>query len=305
MEVKMKTPYSKIVNIDKICTPCDLDLNDLFELASQESSFHLNDADKDLLLCIDLQNDFMEGGALGVPGSKGDVERITKFIYSKMYNLSILYSMDTHSIYSIFHNVWWRDPEGNHPEPFTIITYEDVLNGKWAATNPEDQQKSLDYLEKLEASEGKKQLCIWPIHCIPNTKGWELEGQFARMLHFHSMVTGSKNEIVVKGDNPYTEMYGIISPEVNDDEFFSYKVIDAIAKYRKVYICGEAASHCVLESIKQVVEYFKGCKDVIENIIVLEDCMSPISGYEEETEKAFAELKEFGVKFMSTTDIAA
>ena len=100
-------------------------------------------------------------------------------------------------------------------------------------------------------------------------------------------------------------MYGIISPEVNDDEYYNYKVINAITKHRKVYICGEASSHCVLESVKQIVDYFKGCPDIIENIIVLVDCMSPIEGYEEKTAAAFEELKERGVKFMTSTDIAA
>ncbi len=306
MRRSLKTPFERIVDVSKIGVPDDLDLDEIFELASHEKFYSLNEADMDLLINIDWQICFMEGGVLGVPGSRGDAERMLRFIYPRMYTLKILSSQDTHPINAIFHPSWWVDPAGNHPEPFeTIITYNDVLNGRWVAANSEDREKSLLYLSKLEMSGTKKKLCIWPFHGITNTPGWKLESQYARMLAFHSIVTGIKDEIIIKGEDPFTEMYGILAPEVNETGEYNQKVIDAIIKHRNVYICGEAASHCVLESIIQIVEYFKYRPDIIAKIVVLTDCMSPIVGYEEETVKAFYKLREMGVKFMTTAELAA
>ncbi len=302
----MKTPFERIVDISKIGIPSKLNLDELFELASQEKIYSVREADKDLLLGIDLQFCFMEGGVLGVPGSRGDVERTLRFIYPRMYNLTIMSSKDTHPINAIFHPTWWVNPKGDHPEPFTtIITYEDVLNGKWIAANPENQEASLHYLKKLEMSKGKKKLCIWPVHAVPDTVGWMFESQYARMINFHSIVTMSNDAVIVKGTDPFTEMYGILAPEVNEDGTFNQKVIEAIINHRRVFVCGEAASHCVLESIIQIVEYFKDRPDIIAKIIVLTDCMSPIVGYEEETVRAFNKLKKMGVKFMTTAELAA
>lgn len=75
----------------------------------------------------------MEGvGSLGVPGSKGDVQRLTQWIYDNINKLShVICSLDSHSISQIFHADWWMDTNGHPPTPFTIITYQNVIDGKW------------------------------------------------------------------------------------------------------------------------------------------------------------------------------
>ena len=81
-----------------------------------------------LFLAIDVQQDFMEGGALGVPGSGGDVERMTRFLYENMERISnIAVSLDTHTPHQIFHPCWWIDENGNHPAPNTPISLDDLL----------------------------------------------------------------------------------------------------------------------------------------------------------------------------------
>ena len=44
--------------------------------------------------------------------------------------------MDTHRAMQIFHGVFLIDAEGRHPQPYTIVTEDDVASGRWRV-NPE------------------------------------------------------------------------------------------------------------------------------------------------------------------------
>lgn len=302
----MKTNYEQIVDVGRIGQYGAVDLNGIFSLAEQEKfQAAVNDSPRRLLLCIDVQKDFIEGGALAVPGSIGDVERITRFIYNNMSGITrIMCSLDTHTPHQIFHPCWWINSAGDHPGPYTIITHDDVSANRWRPVvgNPRD---SLEYLKELEkAGAGKKQLCIWPYHCISGTDGATLENEFAKMVYFHCVARKSVNHMIQKGTDPYSEMYGIIKPEYSKKNFLNTPVLTAIEKFDEVYIVGEAASHCLMESVKQIAEHFRSRPEVTQKITVLEDCTSPITGYEADTATAFADFKStYGINFAKSTDI--
>ena len=157
-------------------------------------------------------------------------------------------------------------------------------------------------MEKVGA--GKKQLCIWPYHCIAGTEGATLENEFAKMVYFHSVARKSVNHMIQKGTDPYSEMYGIIKPEFSKKNFLNTPVLTAIEKYDKIYVVGEAASHCLMESVKQIAEHFANRPEVTQKITILEDCTSPITGYEADTQIAFANFKSsYGIQFAKSTDI--
>ena len=79
---------------------------------------------------------------------------------------------------------------------------------------------------------------------------------------------------------------------------------DAIEKFDEVYIVGEAASHCLMESGRQILEHFAGRPDITQRITILEDCTSPIPGYESATHDAFESFKAtYGIKVMKSTDV--
>jgi len=302
----LKTPYDQIVNTSAIASLYNnVNHYEIVLTAAQENLLPAaSDKRKRLLLAIDIQNDFMEGiGSLPVPGSKGDVERLTKWIYNNIDSLTqIVCSLDTHSSYQIFHPCWWTDSEGNNPEPYTIITYNDLLAGRWTPV-PGDKEPayklSLEYLKALEEESGKKQLCIWPYHCLAKTYGAELEAEFTKIVGFHSAARKSTPIFLQKGDNPYSEMYGIIKPEYNPDNYINKDILNLIEQYDEIYIAGEAASHCVLESVSQIAEYFADRPEITARITVLKDCMSPIPGFEQATEEAFERL---GIKIAFSYD---
>lgn len=302
----MKTNYEQIVDVGRIGQHGTVDLNEIFKLAEQEQfPAAVNDSPRRLLLCIDVQKDFIEGGALAVPGSIGDVERITQFIYNNMGGITrIMCSLDTHTPHQIFHPCWWANSAGDHPGPYTIITHDDVAANHWRPVIG-DPRDSLEYLKELEkVGAGKKQLCIWPYHCISGTDGATLENEFAKMVYFHSVVRKCVDHMIQKGTDPYSEMYGIIKPEYSKKNFLNTPVLTSIEKFDEVYIVGEAASHCLMESVKQIAEHFQNRPEVTQKITVLEDCTSPITGYEADTATAFADFKStYGIKFAKSTDI--
>lgn len=309
----MRTTYEQIVDVRQIGKRSPTDMNAIWEMARQDrlpaSCF---DSIKRLLLAIDVQNDFIEGGALAVPGSIGDVERITRFIFNNMSSITnILCSQDTHFPQQIFHSFWWVNDANEHPAPYTIITYDDVVAGRWnpvirvKVTNEkgEEEDASLMYLRKLKEA-GKKQLCIWPYHCLAATDGASLENQFAKMLYFHSIARASINRVLPKGTDPFSEMYGIIQPEFDRRNFINTPILTAIEKYDEIYVVGEAASHCLMESVRQIAEHFANRPEITQKITILKDCTSPIPGYEADTAATFANFANlYGIKFANSTDI--
>lgn len=302
----MKTAYNQIIDTKAIASLESVqNISEIIALGKQEKLTPSKaDTKKTLLLAIDIQNDFMEGiGSLPVEGSRNDVERLTRWIYNNMGSLTqIMCSLDTHSISQIFHPDWWIDAEGNNPSPFTIITHQDVLGGKWKTSNGEND-RSLEYLQMLE-SKGQKQLCIWPYHCLEGTKGAELESEFAKMLYLHSSARSSAPILVNKGQNPFTEMYGIIQAEYDRENFINQMVLDTLKEFDEIYIAGEASSHCVLASISQILEYYADDKEFTSRFTLLTDCMSSIAGFEETTQKQFDALKnEYGIKLQKSVDV--
>ena len=302
----MKTTYEQIIDVSKIGQCGRPDLNAVFALAEQENfGPAVNDSPRRLVLAIDVQKDFMDEGALGVPGANGDVERATRFIYNNMGGISkIMSSLDTHIAHQIFHPCWWVNENGDHPAPYTVIKYDDVKAGTWRPVIGK-LTDSLEYLKELEkAGSGKKALCIWPYHCIEGTEGHGLENEFSKMVYFHSVARKTVNPMIHKGKEPYSEMYGIIKPEYSKNNFINTPVLNAIEQFDEIYVFGEAASHCLLESDKQIAEYFANRPDITQKITILEDCTSPIPGYEADTAAAFEDFKNtYGIKFAKSTDI--
>ncbi len=287
----MNTSYNEIVNIPSIgAKENPISLNDILKKANDEQLVpgKMN-TEKVLFLGIDVQQDFMDNGSLGVPGAHGDVERMTKFIYDNMDKISnIAVSIDTHVPHQIFHPCWWVDENGNNPAPYTVITLADLDSGKWKPVIA--PKASREYVQHLE-QDGKKQLCVWSYHCIQGTTGHALENQFANMIYFHSVAKKTVVKRLVKGTDPLSEMYGIIKPEYDTHNFINIEFLNWLESFDKIVIAGEARDYCVYESLKQMLEYYGSRPDVLSKIYVLEDCMSAI-GDKASVDKMYSDLQK-------------
>ena len=261
------------------------------------------------LVIIDMQVDFChEKGSLYVPGSLGDIQRTVEFIYNNAERITnITCSLDSHLPHQIFHPAWWADENGNHPAPFTLITYEDIKQGKWRPLVAPVQ--STNYVKQLE-QEAKKQLTIWPYHVMIGSIGNALDPELFTAVLWHSIARKTQPTWLTKGSIPLTEHYSIIQPEVpvpNHPMGGKNKpFLDTLAQADVVVIAGEAESHCVLETVEDLVEDFSSQPEALQKIYFLRDCTSPVLhpdvDFHAIAQARFADFEKQGVNFIDSTD---
>lgn len=261
------------------------------------------------LVIIDMQIDFCHSnGSLHVPGSVGDIQRLIEFIYTHAGRITnITCSLDSHLPHQIFHAAWWADEQGNHPAPFTLISYTDIKAGKWRPLV--DPVWSTNYVKKLE-EQAKKVLTIWPYHVMIGSIGNALDPELFSAILWHSLARKTQPTWLTKGTVPQTENYSIIQPEVpvpNHPLGGKNKAfLDTLAAADVILIAGEAESHCVLETVEDLVEDFGGKPEQLQKIYFLRDCTSPVIHPDIDFHglalKQFAEFARQGVNFINSTD---
>lgn len=286
---------------------------DINRIASEASSSGLSPSANDYqvvhLLIIDMQIDFChKQGSLYVPGAEADIQRLIDFLYTNAEGITkITCSLDTHLPHQIFHPSWWLDQDGEHPPPYTIVKDSDVSTGKW---RPLIASKwSASYIEKLNRL-AKKELVIWPYHVLTGGIGNSLDPELWSAIFWHAIARNSQPTFLRKGRLPLTEHYSIFQPEIPppDQAAFGEKhsVLDSIEQGDTIIIAGEAESHCVLESIEDIVEVYEDRPELLGRIYVLKDCMSPVEHPEVDFHslamERFTEFAEKGVKFIDSTD---
>lgn len=267
-----------------------------------------NDTEKTALLLIDTQVDFIhEDGALSVPGAIDDTRRTIEWVFENTERITKIFaSLDSHRPNQIFSPSWWVDQNGNHPNPFTLISHNDLKSGVWKALY--HAEWSLEYTERLEEN-AKKQLMIWPYHTLIATVGHNITPALYEAIIYHGAARKTQPKFVVKGTVPEIEHYSIFEPEVkpdaSDESALNKTLLDELASYDKIYVAGQAKSHCVLESVTSMMRYFEGRSDVIEKIHVLTDTMSSVANPDIDFDKiandAFAQFAEYGLNLTTTS----
>lgn len=301
--------YPDFYNPQKVGTLYTPDVNIVISAGNQTSdSASANDTHKTALLLIDTQVDFIhEDGALSVPGAVDDTRRIIEWIFDNTGHITKIFaSLDSHRPNQIFSPPWWVDESGNHPDPFTIISHNDVKSGIWNARY--QTEWSLEYTERLEEN-AKKQLMIWPYHTLIGTPGHNITPALYEAIVYHGAARQTQAEFVTKGTIPKIEHYSIFEPEVKPlemgDSALNKSLLDELAGYDRIYVAGQAKSHCVLESVASMMRYFESRPDVIEKIHLLTDAMSSVANpdidFDEIANTAFAQFAEQGLNLTTTS----
>lgn len=267
------------------------------------------DARRTALLLVDMQVDFCHReGALHTPGALADIRRVIEFLFRNAEGITqIISSLDTHLPHQIFHPVWWIDAEGRHPPPLTVITLDDVERGRWKPAFDDDWSRS--YLQRLE-EHAQKQLMVWPYHVPQGGVGHMLDPALWSAVFWHALARDVHPVWWSKGKAPRTEHYSVAGPEVSAPdaprEEQAAAFLDTLDAYDAVLVAGEAASHCVLETLEDLVEAFSDEPGKLAKIHVLEDCTSPVQHPEIDfaamTRERFEDFKQRGVRFMRSTD---
>jgi nicotinamidase-related amidase len=232
------------------------------------------------LLLIDPQNDFCDPrGTLFVPGADQDCTRLAAFIDAPTAPAgfdAITVTLDCHSSYAIFHPAFWRCRDDSHPAPFTEITHEAIRTGDFAPVDPNLQDYVLRYTEALERG-CRYKLCIWPPHCLTGTWGHCVEGTLRAALdRWEVRHPGKSVQYVLKGTNPLTEHYSALRPEVPDPADPPTPALSAsLAAADRLYVTGQALSHCVLFTLRDLVREVDPKK-----ITLFATYTSPVAGFD-------------------------
>ena len=282
------------------------------------------------LLLVDVQNTFclpdfelFVGGRSG-RGAVDDNLRLCEFIYRNLGVITkIITTMDTHQAMQIFHSIYLVDEHGEHPPAFTQISAEDIEKGRWKvdpevarALNsdlPGDQQYLLHYARSLQAS-GKYDLSIWPYHSMLGGIGHALVSAVEEAIFFHTIARYSQADFRIKGNNPATEHYSVLGPEVTTDAQGAaiaskdLQLIEKLLSFDAVIVAGQAKSHCVAWTVS---DFLSAAKErdprSVGRIYLLEDCSSSVVvpgviDYTDQADAAFRRFAAEGMYIVRSTD---
>ena len=285
------------------------------------------DAVKVGLVAVDAQNTFcIPGFELFVAGRSGtaavdDNRRLCEFLYRNLDTITrIVPTLDTHLPMQIFHPVFLCDERGEHPAPYTLVTAADVEAGRWRI-NPSllpalgfDEAAADRYLRHYTArlEEGHKyNLTVWPYHALLGGIGHALVAAVEEATFFHSIARVSQPRVQLKGQDPLTEHYSVLGPEVLEGPdgtrvgSVNLQLLETLRGFDVVVIAGQAKSHCVAWTIADLLSGL-GTRELASKVYLLEDCTSPIvapgADYTDEANAAFERFAEAGMHVVRSTD---
>jgi len=194
----------------------------------------------------------MHDGELCVPGAWEDMKRVAglvKRLGKKLDDIKI--TLDSHHYLHIAHPMWFRNTNGQRPNPFTKMRVEggnivgstlDLSTMQWndvgeyTTVRPSFLRRTLNYLRELDKSQRYPHL-IWPPHCLIGTPGHNVvQPLFEALLEWEQEASGFVDK-VTKGSNIWVEHFSAVRAEVPDPEDPSTQLntdfINTLAKDQK------------------------------------------------------------------------
>ncbi len=237
---------------------------------------------KSALLIIDGQNDFvLPTGKLSVAGAVEDMDRVVKLIMDhgdKFHSISC--TLDSHRTIDISHPAFWNKADGTPVDPFTPISYQDLVDGKYT---PNFHPKwAFSYVKQLE-DQGEFGHFIWPYHCLIGSTGAALYEPLTLVLNAWEEKNKRIINYVTKGDNPYTEHFGAFRANI------------------------EMAEDPKTQFNQKLIQLVNEAPSLASKVIVLEDCMSDVpglpQGFYDQVKAIYEDSKAKGVRFETTQTI--
>ncbi len=106
---------------------------------------------------------------------------------------------------------------------------------------------------------------------------------------------------VTSGQNLLTEMYSAIQAEVPVDASTSlnHNLIGLLRSSDKLIVCGQALSHCVNFTVRDIVKH---CPiDERGKISILTDCTSAVPGFDAAADEFLKDMKAEGVSLVNSS----
>jgi nicotinamidase-related amidase len=286
-----------------------------------------------VLVAVDVQNTFcIPGFELYVGGRTGagavdDNLRLCQFLYRNLdFVTAIAPTMDTHEAIQIFHPLFLVDEKGEHPYPFTSVSEDDVRRGRWRfdpdagpslGIDAAAGQRHLEHYARELSRRGKYELTVWPYHAMLGGIGHALVPAVEEAIFFHTVARSARADFAPKGNNPLTEHYSVLGPEVTtgaDGRAIAQKneqFLRKLLEFDAILIAGQAKSHCVAWTIDDLLtDVRRRDESLVRKVYLLEDCSSPVVvpgvvDYTDQADAAFRRFAEAGMHVVRSTDPVA
>jgi nicotinamidase-related amidase len=276
------------------------------------------------LLVIDPQNDFCDlpaswqatepatgmriAPSLPVAGAHADMQRTAAFIRAHGSRLdAITVTLDSHQVFDVAHPGYWQQADGQAVAAFTPITAAQVRAGAFLPRDAELLERTLRYLDALE-QQGRYTLMVWPVHCEIGSWGHGVHAEVLAACGAWQLQRQRAVRNVFKGTNPFTEHYSAIEAEVPDaqdpDTALNTRLLAALGTAERLFIAGEASSHCVRATTEHIVQHLPRLQPgwTPARITLLTDCMSPVGGFEAQHTAFLDAMRSQGVQLARSTD---
>ena len=271
------------------------------------------------LLVIDPQNDFCDlppdylppgaAPALAVPGAHADMLRLARLIREGGAGLAqISITLDAHHRYDIAHPAFWRTGDGGAVAPFTQISARQVRDRLFLPAASGALPRALAYLDALEQA-GRYQLMVWPVHCEIGSWGQNVHAAVRAAYNAWEVERLQVVAKLSKGSNPWTEHYSAVMAEVPDPQDAATQLnrafLDTLLPAQQIYIGGEAGSHCVKASTEHIADYLQAQQgpQALARLVLLTDCMSPVTGFEAQQRDFLAAMRERGARLATAAEV--
>ncbi|MCV6637331.1 hypothetical protein [Candidatus Albibeggiatoa sp. nov. NOAA] len=256
-------------------------------------------------LIIDPQYDFADpNGHLFVPNADQDALRLAAMLERHMQQIqSIHVTLDSHHWFDIAHPAFWVNTQGQHPEPFTLITEQDIELGQWRTAKAACQNRAREYVKSLKRN-ARYDLVVWPPHCLIGQKGHSIVEPIAQQLNAWESQQFTV-DYIIKGTNIWTEHYSAVQADVPDPEDSGTHLNTALITELKhadiIAISGQALSHCVANTIYDIAEFFE--PQEMQKLVLIEDTTSSVSGFEHLGETFMQTMQQRGMRVAKSTDM--
>jgi len=233
---------------------------------------------KTTLYIVDPQNDFHGSGSCAVNGADEDAERIAEFIYSNMTSIDeIFVTLDSHHRMHIAHAIFWEDGKGKPPPLYTVITLQDVLDGRWKPRDLTLLSHCKFYLQELErkAKGGMTALTIKPEHCLIGSRGHAVVRVINEALQDWATARMRKVAYIFKGTNILTDTTSSLCADVvireDPSTDFDPDLMLRLNSSQHFVICGQSLSHGIHFTMRDLLTQWSGSRS---RISLLTDCCS-------------------------------
>lgn len=285
------------------------------------------------LVLVDPQNSFcrqvdpgrqqeLHDGELCIPGAWDDMQRVAGLIRRLGSRIDLIdVTLDSHQLLHVAHPLWFRDPSGRHPEPFTIMRVEDgvILGsrsdaqgrsrdlGEFTTTRGEFHGRTVRYLEQL-AARGRYPHCIWPPHCLIGTPGHNVVGPLMEALLAWCGNGPSRINLILKGSNVFVEHFSAVRAEVPDPDDpqtqLNRPLIDRWMEADEILLAGEAASHCLANTVRDVADELPD-EAFLKKCVLLVDGTSPVPGFEDYQQEFIDQMTARGMRTTTCAEYVA